>query len=345
MLQRLALKRNINDIVESSTGVIDTAANEGVLYFGNIFPLRTAIWDIRHSITELDKSSFMNRVTANLPKALPITIKEVFPRLKEGGAFLKFSMPEGLNAKEVERSVQAHLHEHVIRPWFSPFSSVKSFLVRGKPWLEDLNRFPSQRLRVEFNGGSLSEETVYSAFRRYGKIAQITLEPGATPKSAILIFHRIRSATAARNCLHNSELSGTNIRILYDRILRAHHIRDWILNHPRVTIPAGAALLATVAVAIFDPIRMFFIEQKVTQRWHPTRLLRWLKANTLELVTPKKVTDETTFKGLWSERTEKADRLKSWLDESTETFIVVQGPRGSGKRELVFDQVLKDRKR
>ena len=30
--------------------------------------------------------------------------------------------------------------------------------------------------------------------------------------------------------------------------------------------------------------------------------------------------------------------------ETAETFIVIQGPRGSGKRELVVDQALKGRK-
>lgn len=30
--------------------------------------------------------------------------------------------------------------------------------------------------------------------------------------------------------------------------------------------------------------------------------------------------------------------------ESADTFIVVQGPRGSGKNELVIDMALKDRK-
>lgn len=36
--------------------------------------------------------------------------------------------------------------------------------------------------------------------------------------------------------------------------------------------------------------------------------------------------------------------MKAWLMETADTFIIVQGPRGSGKRELVVDQVLADTK-
>jgi len=37
-----------------------------------------------------------------------------------------------------------------------------AFLVRGRPWVEDLHRFPSKRLRVEFEGPDLTQETLYS---------------------------------------------------------------------------------------------------------------------------------------------------------------------------------------
>ena len=37
------------------------------------------------------------------------------------------------------------------------------------------------------------------------------------------------------------------------------------------------------------------------------------------------------------------EQLKSWLVDTGDTFIIVQGPRGSGKRELV-DQALRSKK-
>ena len=40
------------------------------------------------------------------------------------------------------------------------------------------------------------------------------------------------------------------------------------------------------------------------------------------------------------DRQGQIDQLKTWLMETADTFIVVQGPRGAGKRELVLNQAL-----
>ncbi|KAJ1973144.1 mitochondrial escape protein 2 [Dimargaris verticillata] len=45
---------------------------------------------------------------------------------------------------------------------------------------------------------------------------------------------------------------------------------------------------------------------------------------------------------MWAERQDARDRLEKWLNEVPETFIVVQGPRGTGKTEIV-SQVTRDR--
>jgi len=47
---------------------------------------------------------------------------------------------------------------------------------------------------------------------------------------------------------------------------------------------------------------------------------------------------------IWDDRKENIDQIQTWLMESAHTFIIVRGPRGSGKRELVVDQALKSRK-
>lgn len=46
---------------------------------------------------------------------------------------------------------------------------------------------------------------------------------------------------------------------------------------------------------------------------------------------------------LWDDRKKDIDQIRAWLIETTDTFIVVQGPRGSGKRDLL-EQALKDRR-
>jgi hypothetical protein len=67
---------------------------------------------------------------------------------------------------------------------------MKTGLVQGRPWLEDLYRLPKSRLKIEFvpakdsePPAELSQESLYSLFRRYGKISDITSQP---PDSKIL---------------------------------------------------------------------------------------------------------------------------------------------------------------
>lgn len=50
-----------------------------------------------------------------------------------------------------------------------------------------------------------------------------------------------------------------------------------------------------------------------------------------------------TRRQLWEEREEKVADLKLWLEENNNTFVVLRGPRGSGKHELVMQHTLSDR--
>lgn len=139
-----------------------------------------------------------NLVRRAIPESVPIKVTSIIPRRKDGGAFVKFSHPEGISATEVENLIRNYLRENPLRPWWSPFRRLRTTLVRGRPWLEDLYRFPSSRLKVEFvppspgdEAAELSQETLYSLFRRYGKLAEITPQPTDSkilPKYAYLDF-------------------------------------------------------------------------------------------------------------------------------------------------------------
>lgn len=147
-----------------------------------------------------------------LPKSLPVTVKEVVPRFKEGGAFVKFSYDPQADLTQIERTLRKYLKENPIKPWFNPFRRVRTFLVKGRPWVEDLVRYPSSMLKVEFipstpegQAAELSQETLYSMFRKYGKLADIVPQPQGSkdlPKFAILKFMTIRHAIMAKNCMH-----------------------------------------------------------------------------------------------------------------------------------------------
>ena len=301
----------------------------------------------------------MGILRSAIPKDLPITIQEVIPRIKEGGAFVKFTQEGAINQKEIEVKLRSYLKEHPIYPLWNPWRRVRAALVQGKPWLEDLYRFPSPRIKVEFlpagsegEAAELSQEQIFALMRRYGKIADIASMPAdskALPKFATVTFKMPWYSIMARNCMHGFVVSeeagggkaGTLLRIHYEQIIKGHYIRDWITNHPRVVIPLLAALAAAVAVAVFDPIRTFFIKQHVCNN----RALEWLKSQVNkanELFRHNRSQDDS-LDAIWDDRKTEIDQIKAWLMETADTFIVVQGPRGSGKKELVMDQALKGR--
>ena len=212
--------------------------------------------------------AIINRAVKKEPR---MTITEVLPRLKEGGAFIKFSHDPEIPALEIAETLRRSLKNNPIKPWLNPFRRVRTALVQGRPWVEDLKRFPSSRVKVEFvptvpggDAAELSQETLYSLFRRYGRLADIIAQPTDSkilPKYALLQFNTVRQAIMAKNCMHGFTLpegegggkSGTLLKVGYERTFRAHWIRDWLVNHPRLTIPILAALLATFTVAVFDP--------------------------------------------------------------------------------------------
>jgi hypothetical protein len=301
-----------------------------------------------------------------IPESVPIKVTEILPRFKDGGAFVKFSYPAGLSPEEIEGLLISHLRKNQIKPWFKFWKGIRTHLVRGKPWLEDLYRFPTNRIKVEFvptapggEAAELSQELLYSLFRKYGKLAEITSQPADSkvlPKFAYLDFARIRHAIMARNCMHGFQVleaegggkAGTRLRLSYEQKLKAHMIRDWLVNHPRIVIPAVAAVVGTITIAVFDPIRTFFIKTHVEQsfRFADNKFYKWFKSQATDIFDNfrHRKDVESGLTAIWDDRKQAIDQLQTWLMETADTFIVVQGPRGSGKKELIMDQALAHRK-
>lgn len=271
---------------DNDTGHINAGPNEGILFFDNVFPLRiqnllrlpfTARGEppqfLNHflspKITGTDPANIVQRASGRGNVSLKST--QTILRLKEGGAYVKFTHDGNTPLSEVEKVVKEYLEKENIKPWWSPFRKMDASLVRGRPWVEDLFRLPSTRLKVEFiptqagaEAVELSQEQLYEFFRPYGKMGDIVTQPPdskVVPRYAYLDFAAIQRATMARNCMHGYTVSeaegggktGTKFRISYERKLKAHWIRDWLVNHPRIVIPILAALIAGITVAVFDP--------------------------------------------------------------------------------------------
>ena len=230
--------------------------------------LKSQFQKLNKNIQSADPKSITNRA---LPSSIPVQVEEVVPRYREGGAFVKFSYDSEADVIEIERTLRKYLKENPIKPWLNPLSRVQTFLVRGRPWVEDLVRYPSTILKVEFipstpegQAAELSQETLYSLFRKYGKLANIEPQPQGSkdlPKFALLKFMTVRHAIMAKNCMHGYRVNesegggalGTVLKLGYQQRIKAHWIKDWLFSHPRLVIPALAALVATLTVAVFDP--------------------------------------------------------------------------------------------
>ena len=95
-------------------------------------------------------------------------------------------------------------------------------------------------------------------------------------------------------------------------------------------------------------IRTFFIKLHISHNFHlsDNMIVKWLRSQlnrANELLTRHRRSDDSSLEAIWDDRKPQIEQIKTWLMETADTFIVVQGPRGSGKRELVIDQALKGR--
>lgn len=326
----------------------------------------------RADIENISPTSPLNLVPRAIPADLRSRITEIVPRYPDGGVFVKLSHEGekdelGRPASEIAREVAAHLREDPIKPWFRGFRSASAGLVRGRPWIEDLYRFPSSRLKVEFlrtspetSAVELTQETLYMLARPYGKLGDIGAQPADSktlPRYALLDFTAPRYAVMAKNCLHGlvvpEELgggkAGTLLRLTYEPKIKGHWFRDWIFSHPRLVIPAVAAVLAAITVFIFDPVRTMFIKVHISPplSLEDNRMWQWVqrqatRANDVFWFRRHGSDSAASLRTVWEDREENVRQIRNWLAEAGDTFIIVQGPKGSGKRELVVDGALRD---
>ncbi|CAI2171431.1 19627_t:CDS:10 [Funneliformis geosporum] len=334
----------------------------GRFYYDNIYPLKIGSFDIRHFLVRSNKERLEKKlktgkwIPAEDEMPYKFKVEGVEPRKKEGGMLVKFTFrvePEKKKKalEEISQLVEDFLKDKKIIPWFN-VRPTKAYL--GEPFIEDLAyRYPASRLRVEFQGNDVSIETLYKYLRPYGLIRDITLLPPSSkdlPRYVMVLYSKMRSATSAKNCVHGLFVKDTRLNIIYDMPLKTNQIYNWMAAHPRISVPFIAASIAFITYTIFDPIRVFFISSKVTQRFNirEYRLYQWLRKETIDRVRALRETSEDedeSFADLsaWKEREQEESKLQNWLKEPPETFIVLLGPTGSGKSSLINKVIQKKR--
>ncbi|KAI5966797.1 YME2 [Candida pseudojiufengensis] len=375
----------------NATGVIDKNRNEVLLYYSfsssrNIvkqYLMRLfSAFPFSQKYNEDNLKDKVIKISSPLPSDSKIT--ELVPLLRDSGAFVKFQFPPDETARSFITEVRSNVNKNdakrldnfVLKTLNYVWNrSPKVYSVKGIPWIEDLRRFPSAKIGIKYEGNPLTEEELYVLFRRYGLIDDIKIEP----TESYVLFHDIRSAICAKHCITGMVLNDgeTTIHIKYVPIKKNNYIIDFISNHTKIAIPIILALLATFAVLIFDPIREFFIQYKITHsanslehykqnKWFrliyiPYKNLVSAISNSYDYIDTqihevaglKSDEDEscnTEAQSIhdlkvennmfWKERYEKSKQLKLWILENLNSYIIVKGPQGSGKEEFVLDHSL-----
>ncbi|KAJ1673727.1 mitochondrial escape protein 2, partial [Spiromyces aspiralis] len=227
--------------------------HEAAIYLDNVYPLKFSRFDFRPALyamkmhnQSIDKSC--NYIPENLP--FEFRVKRIVPRLRDGGTLMYFQYKEDTSAHSgggLEKGGQNavgiivdRIRQHLVnvnkRKWFN-FNHVRAFRVLGDPFDEDImNRYPSSKLKVSFSGPNMTVEQLFSEFRQFGRIYDITMQPMTdkeVPRWAVVNFVHLRSATSALNCVHRHLLGSTVLCVSYVKTQREHIVYEWVRSHSK----------------------------------------------------------------------------------------------------------------
>ncbi|KAJ3533719.1 hypothetical protein NM688_g7243 [Phlebia brevispora] len=359
---------------EKGTETLSEAkTREAWLFVDSVFPLMLAAWDPRQYFGALRQETVCDQLSALLGtvKAHDFHVLSIEPQMKDGGAFVKFSYSAGEPQAALD-TIMTELRRTADKEGGMPsWMGVKTgsvWLVKGKPWREDMHRYASPIVKVAFEGPDVKEEALYDLLRPYGRILDLKPPipvPAGTPRSAMVTFRHVRSAAIARNTIHGysipSDTTGTmtRLRTSYEQPIQAHAVKDYISNHPRIFLPILFFLIGSLTYTVFDPVRVFMVEGKLNDWFdhRQYRLYQWFKSTMIESFSLADGQEhdgaDIPASGIWKERQDAEAALVSYISDlpsahnitfiptgsssirSIDTVAFVFGPQGSGKTHMV----------
>ncbi|KXS20465.1 hypothetical protein M427DRAFT_52081 [Gonapodya prolifera JEL478] len=309
---------------------------DAALWYSNVVPVRMGWWDVRYLFVSVKPTTLATYAESHLlPPTFPhpFVVRSVVASPKEGGMVLNYSY--GGETKEALEMVAEWVRKKHVRRFWEWWQEVGVWEVKGHPFVEDMTlRFPSPTLRVEFlRGPDLTTEQLFREFRPYGKIVDVQgpfpPQVAGNPRYAFVTFRSLRSATTARNSAHGEENGTTLLGVSYERRQKVFSsLLDWINKHMRAMVLAATAIAAFVSYTLLDPLREFFIINKVTNRFSLSRLESLFTHPAASSLHGLDSSDDMDL-------VKVGERLKSIFESSPDTFVVITGPEGSGKKELL----------
>ena len=279
-------------------------------------------------------------VSKKLADAYQLNITRITPLLKDRGLLIDVSY----NPNSTETALKDIVS--TIRKEFQ--GQFRAFAVKGSPFVEDLTmRRLSNRLRVEFHGPDPSLDRLFAELRPYGRLFDINYFVNKDgPRYAIANFVTFSGASSAKMCLNGHVVDGTRLVTEYEAgVTGLSVVKKWITEHPRISVPLFATSVAALSYSIFDPVRVFFIYNNLTERFQfPAIINRFvfvgnLARDSLSKWIPWGQSDHaqasTEIAKDFAGREEVKQKIIKWIDEKPNTVLLVMGPRGYGKTSLV----------
>ncbi|KAJ3264817.1 mitochondrial escape protein 2 [Chytriomyces hyalinus] len=359
-----------NRAVSGTAGAVEAFSNPSssvvcpqvlAVWFDNIYPIRLSTWDPRHWWATYYARILKDSVKKDIiPPAS--TFKSNFSYLnsvssiKEGGLLMRFEY-DG-NKQDAFDTITEFVDRKGLRSMVTLGQKIRAYPVEGEPWIEDLHSsIPSTRINLDFVGPALPIETLYNEFRRFGSMFDVVVDEKSggkdAPRRGHVQFYSTRSATAARVCLNGKVINGTKVLISYEPALSRNFIFKMLRDHPRISIPIALALLALLSYLIFDPMRVFFITNTVTNRFSVTRYISDI-SETMKIavrrfffgssLTSDKKSDydddddyekQQDYSASFAERKIHENTLLVYLKEAPDTAMLVHGPKGTKPSDLV----------
>lgn len=354
-MNRLAPLRNITR--RTSTKAVSSLDHSSSpedatwLFIDSVFPIQLARWDLRRFIGTVQEDSLLATLRTRLAALQEVgyDIVRLQPQPKDGGVFVLVRPQDDKAPPQTPEYLEERLLDHPVGhlPSWAGLNGGKVWVVKGKPWLEDMDRYASKIVKVSFDGPDVAERDLFQIFRQYGRISDITPPspgPSGSLRSSFVMFDRIRSASVARNVLDGFKNvdagTATKLRTAYEKKIHGHVIRNWLASHPKLVFPVVVFLLGTLTYTIFDPIRALMVKAKMLEWFDPKafKLYRWLRVTALDKFTFANVkTSSAPEEQIWKEREDAQVEIEKYLDDLPSTVSFLHGPQGSGKFNLLQD--------
>ncbi|KAG8978336.1 mitochondrial escape protein 2, partial [Tulasnella sp. 427] len=150
-----------------------TTTEQGSFFVETVMPVRYAEWDLRHWIYQPQAARTSAHIKDIFSKVnlYDFKVLNVEATPKDGGVFVNFGFnpPPNLNSKDAVKAIEDELRREInrrggISAWHE-LGKADFHRVKGRPWNEDLSVFPTNILKIEFEGPDVHQELLYDIIR------------------------------------------------------------------------------------------------------------------------------------------------------------------------------------